>query len=432
MDKSTEQDREEKARGKLAVLPFMRPNENTSSPANPPIPLDASNELDETSPTAPVDKLLADAAEPSEPNGSCESEQVDDSNLPARTPRLPVVGPTQLESRQQDRLQAITDYDERELEPQSLVHRITTFLSGWAASFIIHSLILILLAVFSIRSLETEEASLTLAQPLAEELNAEAIDVKIDFNPDESNALQSELENDVVSDFSEELTPATLEAPELEFELPLLDEGLTPIAGSGLAKGVGEGDGGPAAGGKKKGVAGESAGFFGAYAEGTDFIFVIDCSGSMQGERWTRAVYELENSIIDMSEDQNFCIVLYNQFTAVMGGANRIEMVPRTEENMERAFTWLRQQRPGGGTFARQSLSLALVQQPDAIFLLSDGQIQDNSEQFLEANNISMDNGIGENRQIPVHTIALLSNFGQRTLKRIADNNEGTFTRVSR
>ena len=218
----------------------------------------------------------------------------------------------------------------------------------------------------------------------------------------------------------------------MEFELPLLDEGLTPIAGSGLARGVGEGDGGPAAGGKKKGVAGESAGFFGAYAEGTDFIFVIDCSGSMQGERWTRAVYELENSIIDMSEDQNFCIVLYNQFTAVMGGANRIEMVPRTEENMERAFTWLRQQRPGGGTFARQSLGLTLVQQPDAIFLLSDGQIQDNSEQFLEANNISMDNGIGENRQIPVHTIALLSNFGQRTLKRIADNNEGTFTRVGR
>ena len=117
MDKSTEQDREEKARGKLAVLPFMRPNENTSSPANPPIPLDASNELD----AAPVDKLLADTAEPSEPNGSCESEQVDDSNLPARTPRLPVVGPTQLESRQQDRLQAITDYDDRELEPQSLV-----------------------------------------------------------------------------------------------------------------------------------------------------------------------------------------------------------------------------------------------------------------------------------------------------------------------
>lgn len=431
MDKSTELDREEKTRDKLAVLPFLRPSGNASSPANPPIPLDASNELDETAPAAPLDKLLADTAEPSNVNRSSESNQVDDSNLPVKAPRLPVVGPAQLESRQQDRLQAIADYD-RELEPESLVHRITKFLSGWAASFIIHSLILILLAVFSIRSLETEEASLTLAQPLAEELNAEAIDVKIDFNPDESNALKSELENEVVSDFSEELTPATLEAPESEFELPLLESGLTPIAGRGLAKGVGEGDGGPAAGGKKKGVAGESAGFFGAYAEGTDFIFVIDCSGSMHGERWERAVYELENSIFDLGEDQNFCIILYNQFTGIMGGANRIEMVPRTDENLERAFTWLRQQRPSGGTFARQSLSLALAEQPDAIFLLSDGQIQDNSAEFLEANNISMDNGIGEKRQIPVHTIALLSTFGQRTLKQIADGNEGTFTRVGR
>ena len=431
MDKSTELDREEKTRDKLAVLPFMRPGGNTPSPANPSIPLDASNELDETAPDAPVVKLLADTATPSEANLNCESNQVDDSNLPARAPRLPVVGPAQLESRQQDRLQAIADYD-HELEPVSLVQRITKFLSGWAASFIIHSLVLILLAVFSIRSLETKEASLTLTQPLTDELNAEAIDVKIDFNPDESNALQSELENDVVSDFSEDLTPATLEAPELEFELPLFDEGLTPIAGSGLTKGVGEGDGRPDAGGKKKGVAGESAGFFGAYAEGTDFIFVIDCSGSMHGERWARAVYELENSIIDLGEDQNFCIVLYNQFTAVMGDATRIEMVPRTDENLERAFTWLRNQQPGGGTFARQSLSLALAEQPDAIFLLSDGQIQDNSEAFLKANNLSMDNGIGEKRQIPVHTIALLSTFGQRTLKQIADNNEGTFTRVGR
>ena len=72
MDKSTELDREEKTRDKLAVLPFMRPGGNTPSPANPSIPLDASNELDETAPDAPVVKLLADTATPSEANLNCE------------------------------------------------------------------------------------------------------------------------------------------------------------------------------------------------------------------------------------------------------------------------------------------------------------------------------------------------------------------------
>ena len=152
----------------------------------------------------------------------------------------------------------------------------------------------------------------------------------------------------------------------------------------------------------------------------------------MQGERWERAVYELERSIMDLGDDQNFCIVLYNRFTVIMGNEKRMALVPPNEENLDRAFTWLRQQSPSGGTYPRQALSLALTEQPDAIFLLSDGEIQDNSEAFLKANNISMAKGIGENRQIPVHTIALLSTFGQRSLKRISDGNEGTFTRVGR
>ena len=115
-----------------------------------------------------------------------------------------------------------------------------------------------------------------------------------------------------------------------------------------------------------------------------------------------------------------------------MGNANSIVLVEPTEENIGLAFSWLRSQTPSGGTYPRQALSLSLAAQPDAIFLLSDGEIQDNSEAFLSANNVNMVNGKGENQRISVHTIALLSTFGQRTLKKIADQNEGTFTRVGR
>ena len=419
MDKSTELEQAKKTQAKLAVLPLV-PRAGkfpSNSDSHGIIGMDASQESNRSDAQSNEEELQANSTE---------------LPAPSKAPRLPVVGPSQLDARRQDRLQAITDFDrELEAEPVGLFDRLATFLSGWAMSFVVHSLILILLAVFSIRGLQTEEAVLTLGEPINEQLDTDAVDVdvKIDFSPLET-AAANELENDVVSDLSDELTPELVASEDLDFDLPEMDTGLTTIAGSGLAKGVG--NGGPVSEGGKKGVAGESAGFFGAYAEGTNFIFVIDCSGSMQGERWERAVYELERSIMDLGDDQNFCIVLYNRFTVIMGNEKRMALVPPNEENLDRAFTWLRQQSPSGGTYPRQALSLALTEQPDAIFLLSDGEIQDNSEAFLKANNISMAKGIGENRQIPVHTIALLSTFGQRSLKRISDGNEGTFTRVGR
>ena len=68
---------------------------------------------------------------------------------------------------------------------------------------------------------------------------------------------------------------------------------------------------------------------------------------------------------------------------------------------------------------------------PDAIFLLSDGEIRDNTLSELQIYNHEIDDQ-GKNRTlIPIHTVLLHSNVGFMTLKLIADENDGVFTPVT-
>jgi hypothetical protein len=64
---------------------------------------------------------------------------------------------------------------------------------------------------------------------------------------------------------------------------------------------------------------------------------------------------------------------------------------------------------------------------PDAVFLLSDGELQDDSLLRLRV----LNNRQGPSRQIPIHTIHLFSQEGRFTLQQIAVENGGSFTPVS-
>ena len=73
-----------------------------------------------------------------------------------------------------------------------------------------------------------------------------------------------------------------------------------------------------------------------------------------------------------------------------------------------------------------QAMQYALELNPDAIFLLSDGELQDNTVAVLRLLNPPG----SERRQIPVHTVHLFSFQGRLTLQQIALENSGTFTSI--
>jgi hypothetical protein len=71
------------------------------------------------------------------------------------------------------------------------------------------------------------------------------------------------------------------------------------------------------------------------------------------------------------------------------------------------------------------SLELAMAFQPDAIFLLSDGELRDNSLALLRLQNQKDGKPI-----IPINTIHLFSDDGKETLETLAKENGGSFTAV--
>lgn len=178
---------------------------------------------------------------------------------------------------------------------------------------------------------------------------------------------------------------------------------------------------------------GQGASFFGTYAPGQRFIFVIDSSQSMlEGSRWGTLRRELLRAIKGLSVDQEFFVISFD-----IGAHPMFDLypptgsfLPPTDQSIYRLNTWLNSINHGGATLPASSIGLALRLKPDAIFLLSDGEIQDRTvEELRFYNRVKQEDG-SVSVSIPIHTVLLHSPIGAATLKVIADENDGVFTPV--
>ncbi len=173
---------------------------------------------------------------------------------------------------------------------------------------------------------------------------------------------------------------------------------------------------------------GRGASFFGAYADGNRFIYVLDSSRSMKGDRWTYACQQLLDSLNGLKPGQEFFVICFDMQTSFLFNTppQRFQYFQADDETVERVKNWLRSRILGRATMPAEALMYALDLNPDAIFLLSDGELQDNSVGMLRM----MNSAISERRQIPVHTVHLFSDQGRLTLEQIALENQGTFTPI--
>ncbi|MFK7735508.1 MAG: hypothetical protein AB8B50_05760 [Pirellulaceae bacterium] len=173
---------------------------------------------------------------------------------------------------------------------------------------------------------------------------------------------------------------------------------------------------------------GRGASFFGAYAEGNRFIYVLDSSRSMLGDRWIYACTQLIDSLNGLNEDQEFYVICFDFETTFLFNQTpaNAKFYPANDDSIDDVQTWLRSRVLGPATMPAQALKFALDFNPDAIFLLSDGELQDNSRMMLR----SMNSRTSELRQIPIHTVHLFSAQGKETLRAIARENKGSFTPI--
>ena len=125
--------------------------------------------------------------------------------------------------------------------------------------------------------------------------------------------------------------------------------------------------------------------FFGIRAQGKTFLYVVDCSGSMDvNDRLIRAKREIRRSVAQMRFPQRFEIIFYNDKPRPMPGG-----VPQSIEYSSKMqlFHWMDIIEADGGTDPRGAMTLALGQKPDAVFLLSDGAFPEGAVEAIAKSN---------------------------------------------
>ena len=313
-----------------------------------------------------------------------------------------------------------------------ILERASRAVPSWLVSFCLHVLVIVTLALFTFGQQLRESISLS---ALATQSPVISEDIQVDFSSLSSGNKFADLTDQVQIEGAQNDL-------ELDTELATLDGVGQVMAGKDDRM-----DGSEFVGVGRDGAAQQMldleeaatraaqsrANFFGLSARGNSFVFVLDCSGSMGGERWLLTVQELLRSLRSLDKDTMFLVMLYSGDTWAMFNTRPADtfLIPASKENVDKLEVWLSRQFPNGPTFPMRAMSVALQVNPDAVFLLSDGEFQDDTVGFLQTQNVVRDLGKGEIRKTPIHTIAMDFTLGVLALRQIASENDGQFRMVN-
>jgi len=157
--------------------------------------------------------------------------------------------------------------------------------------------------------------------------------------------------------------------------------------------------------------------FFGLTASGRRFSFVVDRSASMAGVPLRRAKEELMKCIRSLPRHVEVQVVFFdNVAEEAPGGFRRL-----TRRGIDSLQDWVDRVAEGGGTEVNTGMQMAFSsgEEPDAIFLLTDGEFAAGSPAFIRKLNAS--------NKVQVNTVALVSDAGAPLLKQIAKDNRGDY-----
>lgn len=168
--------------------------------------------------------------------------------------------------------------------------------------------------------------------------------------------------------------------------------------------------------------------FFGVEARGTRFAYIVDVSGSMQGDRLSALKTALVGSIAALLEHTHFTIVLYSADADPLTGDRWLGATEKYKRDASRRIQGIRAY---GGTNplpAFQHVFQRMKPRPDAIYFMTDGQFQTGQiDKVLST--ISRLNNRGS-RRTPIHCITFIERGSEDVMRQIARTSGGTYTHV--
>lgn len=178
-----------------------------------------------------------------------------------------------------------------------------------------------------------------------------------------------------------------------------------------------------------------SAGMFEAVGPGRHFVYVIDRSGSMRGEKFAAAKKELVGTIERLGSESTFYVIFYGSENEELPQVGRVSATPASKAH---AITWISMVNAAGGTEPMPAMRRALALEPDVIFLLSDGEFANEAVSEIRRINRGGDSSSGgegggdEARQEAViHTIGFGAAQHIDVLKQIAEQNGGEYRHIA-
>lgn len=292
-------------------------------------------------------------------------------------------------------------------------------LTGFLVSFVVHVAALLLLAMTLLPGERRGDAVAILSEPPTEDLAEDTAMVMPLPEPEEQPvgkadavAVSHSVENEVT--LAGAIDESLLAGDDAvgEISLPAI-----PDADS-LFGAFGHGEKGN---GIDVGGLGGIVTFYGIKATGRRFVFVTDCSGSMQGDRLQRLKEELRESISFLNPRVEFFIMFFNDTAVPMPSQRCVKATPKW---VEQYLDWADSVPSSGGTDPSEALAIALRFRPSAVFLLTDGV-------FDTGSTLEVIEQLNKGRRIQINTIAFGEKGSETVLREIAEQNKGTYRYVA-
>ena len=146
-------------------------------------------------------------------------------------------------------------------------------------------------------------------------------------------------------------------------------------------------------------------------------IYVVDHSSSME-DAFGGVQLELKRTVSSMTEKKFFHLIFFTDGQFQEMPARTILRASKAHKNAAKRF--IDSIKPGGGTDPKLALDRAFKLRPDLIYLLTDGQFDEDVVTYVQRLN-------NKGRKVTVNTICFGYHQGEDVLKSIATQNSGKY-----